>query len=224
MVEWRLDCENCRHLTVVGLHDTGPMCVDVRSAHGVAYMLWFSLCSPPTHVWAWETIKRQSIYASRGMVHPSGTGQNSNDELLAFSAISNDVSALFTLCCCSACEFSMQGHFPVPACSACFSACSTCFSIQNTERRWLTSPPAPPPFSCSPSSSPSPGVCVIKRSGRRTISHTQRSSSLLYPLSNVHCLYQRSSALLYPLLACSVICSKCCSLSLLSHICIPLLW
>ena len=23
MVEWRLDCENCRHLTVVGLHDTG---------------------------------------------------------------------------------------------------------------------------------------------------------------------------------------------------------
>ena len=24
MVEWRLDCENCRHLTVVDLHDTGP--------------------------------------------------------------------------------------------------------------------------------------------------------------------------------------------------------
>ena len=24
MVEWRLDCENCRHLTVVGLHDTDP--------------------------------------------------------------------------------------------------------------------------------------------------------------------------------------------------------
>ena len=24
MVEWRLDCENYRHLTVVGLHDTGP--------------------------------------------------------------------------------------------------------------------------------------------------------------------------------------------------------
>ena len=24
MVEWRLDCENCRHLTVVSLHDTGP--------------------------------------------------------------------------------------------------------------------------------------------------------------------------------------------------------
>ena len=24
MVEWRLDCEDCRHLTVVDLHDTGP--------------------------------------------------------------------------------------------------------------------------------------------------------------------------------------------------------
>ena len=24
MVEWRLYCEDCRHLTVVGLHDTGP--------------------------------------------------------------------------------------------------------------------------------------------------------------------------------------------------------
>ena len=24
MVEWRLDCEDCPHLTVVGLHDTGP--------------------------------------------------------------------------------------------------------------------------------------------------------------------------------------------------------
>ena len=24
MVEWRLDCENCRHWTVVGLHDTDP--------------------------------------------------------------------------------------------------------------------------------------------------------------------------------------------------------
>ena len=24
MVEWRLDCENCSHLTVVGLHDTSP--------------------------------------------------------------------------------------------------------------------------------------------------------------------------------------------------------
>ena len=26
MAEWRLDCENCHHLTVVGLHDTGPRC------------------------------------------------------------------------------------------------------------------------------------------------------------------------------------------------------
>ena len=28
-LEWRLSCENCRHLTVVGLHDTGP-CWAVR--------------------------------------------------------------------------------------------------------------------------------------------------------------------------------------------------
>ena len=27
MVEWRLDCEDCRHLTVVGLHDTAPKIV-----------------------------------------------------------------------------------------------------------------------------------------------------------------------------------------------------
>ena len=27
MVEWRLDWEDCRHLTVVGLHDTGPWCL-----------------------------------------------------------------------------------------------------------------------------------------------------------------------------------------------------
>ena len=32
MVEWRLDCEDCRYLTVVGLRDTGP---------------WGDLCSSP---------------------------------------------------------------------------------------------------------------------------------------------------------------------------------
>ena len=26
MVEWQVDCENCHHLTVVDLHDTGPWC------------------------------------------------------------------------------------------------------------------------------------------------------------------------------------------------------
>ena len=30
MVEWRLDCENCRHLTVVDLHDTGSWCCEAR--------------------------------------------------------------------------------------------------------------------------------------------------------------------------------------------------
>ena len=27
---WNVDCENCRHLTVVGLHDTGPWTVRHR--------------------------------------------------------------------------------------------------------------------------------------------------------------------------------------------------
>ena len=31
MVEWRLDCEDCRHLTVVGLHDTGPRCTSLSA-------------------------------------------------------------------------------------------------------------------------------------------------------------------------------------------------
>ena len=33
MVEWRLDCEDCRHLTVVDLHDTGPRS-DINSCCG----------------------------------------------------------------------------------------------------------------------------------------------------------------------------------------------
>ena len=35
MVEWRLDCENCRQLTVVGLRDTGP-----RFKHGFVAACW----------------------------------------------------------------------------------------------------------------------------------------------------------------------------------------
>ena len=46
MVEWRLDCENCRHLTVVGLYDTGP---------------WWSSC------WA----RQKTYYAGRlALRHP----------------------------------------------------------------------------------------------------------------------------------------------------------
>ena len=33
MVEWWLDCENCCHLTVVGLHDTGTRCQILRCVH-----------------------------------------------------------------------------------------------------------------------------------------------------------------------------------------------
>ena len=42
MVKWQLDCENCRHLTVVGLHDTGPWGYGftARSDWPGVYMLW----------------------------------------------------------------------------------------------------------------------------------------------------------------------------------------
>ena len=39
MVEWRLDCENCRHLTVVGLHDTGPRSLLGRGLPGVGSLV-----------------------------------------------------------------------------------------------------------------------------------------------------------------------------------------
>ena len=97
-------------------------------------------CSDPDFavLQAWETGKRQFLYTSPGIVHPNSTGHNSNDEpLTLFSAISNHVPALFTLCCCSACKFGLQGCFPISACSTCLSACSICFSIQNTKRGWL---------------------------------------------------------------------------------------
>ena len=44
IVEWRLDCENCRHLTVVGLHDTGPWLLS-RCWANVSYH------QPPTQFW-----------------------------------------------------------------------------------------------------------------------------------------------------------------------------
>ena len=41
--EWRLDCEDCRHLTVVGLHDTGPserLVSSLEACLGPDYCLW----------------------------------------------------------------------------------------------------------------------------------------------------------------------------------------
>ena len=34
MVECRLDCEDCRHLMIVSLHDTGPRLGDVTECEG----------------------------------------------------------------------------------------------------------------------------------------------------------------------------------------------
>ena len=40
MVEWWLDCENCCHLTVVGLHDTGPRSSSVQYNYMLSYKTW----------------------------------------------------------------------------------------------------------------------------------------------------------------------------------------
>ena len=32
-----MDCENCRHLTVVGLHDTGPKSLETRESYNIAF-------------------------------------------------------------------------------------------------------------------------------------------------------------------------------------------
>ena len=53
MVEWRLDCKNYRHLTVVGLHDTGPsflllqVAVDSRRLLVHKQISWSCPCSSP---------------------------------------------------------------------------------------------------------------------------------------------------------------------------------
>ena len=49
MLECQLDCEDCRHLTVVGLHDTGPRTVNVTECHKVVCVcvcvcMWVCVC------------------------------------------------------------------------------------------------------------------------------------------------------------------------------------
>ena len=51
MVEWRLDCENCRHLTVVGLHDTGPL-FHWAVYMGLSYGMW---------VWVWSVYLQECL-------------------------------------------------------------------------------------------------------------------------------------------------------------------
>ena len=70
VMEWRLDCENCHHLTVVGLHDTGPrtavsfslLLLLVFSAVIIALMLLWWCCSADVYCsterervpWFWD--------------------------------------------------------------------------------------------------------------------------------------------------------------------------
>ena len=59
MVEWRLDCENCRHSTVVGLHDTGPWQPSLSYSSGATWTE--ALRAPPVTeatgaVWTWFSL------------------------------------------------------------------------------------------------------------------------------------------------------------------------
>ena len=57
MVEWRLDCEDCHHLTVVGLHDTGPWStVSLPSPHQPKQTL-----KPWTGCWGWSLRPRGQL-------------------------------------------------------------------------------------------------------------------------------------------------------------------
>ena len=89
--------------------------------------------------WGLGSRKRQSFILLRAsfiQTAPAKTAMTS--PTIFFSAINNNVPALFTLCCCSACNDCL----PVPACSMCFSACFMCFSIQAPNAvdwlQWLT--------------------------------------------------------------------------------------
>ena len=66
------------------------MCADVRSDHGVDHVLCCRFCSPPTsfRLEKWEKV---NPFNSQHIVHSNGTGQNSSDEPLVLSVISNGV-------------------------------------------------------------------------------------------------------------------------------------
>ena len=63
MVEWRLDCENCRHLTVVGLLDTGPWPdhtpVALKPYGSLGELRCTATCIEETWVSIWRTRRRR---------------------------------------------------------------------------------------------------------------------------------------------------------------------
>ena len=60
MVEWRLDCENCRHLTVAGLHDTGPWTSHVSDSYVHGAMMVGHLPSGQFTVSRWNHLKEHT--------------------------------------------------------------------------------------------------------------------------------------------------------------------
>ena len=92
MVEWRLDCEDCRHLTVVGLHNTDP---------GVTILSHFSLLKldrmqNEAMSFIPETAKDTSIYAMRYLLDlPSMEARHKVEQVTAYlSARKNPMKPL----------------------------------------------------------------------------------------------------------------------------------
>ena len=64
---------------------------------------------------AWEAGKRQLLHTSCGIVHPNNTGQNCNNEPLAFLLPPVTVCQHCSLCvCCLACELGLPGRLAYP--------------------------------------------------------------------------------------------------------------
>ena len=60
MVEWRLHCENCRHLTVVGLHFTGPSLLwQFPSSHSGDHAILTSTGKKEIR-WHYETLTKKN--------------------------------------------------------------------------------------------------------------------------------------------------------------------
>ena len=65
MVEWRLDCEDCRHLTVVGLHDTDPMML--QGSPAAAHTAGGIVAGSPDRVRALWQKARLAVYEAAGL-------------------------------------------------------------------------------------------------------------------------------------------------------------
>ena len=92
--EWRWNCENCRHLTVVGLHDTGLRSVENRCtcrARYFSFILYFIYLF--IYLFIYFGIERESVkfyIVNEFMV----SANNSKAKINAISALSNVIAEL----------------------------------------------------------------------------------------------------------------------------------